>query len=375
MIETTNKSRKYAFLEVTAVWFGTHVGGGFASGNQTMNFFVSTGVHALWAPLISLLIVGLVFRASMLVAVENETYGYRDWAKRMYAPSKIMPIFYEICFLLIAIVGVSTSVAGAASLLQEYGLPYLVGICLAAGVFFILTIFGAGLIRKASFAMTIVMAVLMLIVYITGIAARPEQLVANITSGEAAPLGTTIYKMLQYAGYQSAVGATTVAVCKVLRSRRDVNKTFVTGYVLNAGMLFLSVLMLIAWKDVSTGTTLPTLAVIQNLGIGGLVPVYSLVLCLAFISTGTTCAFGFVTRFETILTAIKSLTTRRVVLSLGIIVFGTFLSLAGLTKLVMIGYGYTGLLAIPFVIIPIIVLDIVRGKKLLRPGTEHQEGA
>ncbi len=37
-----NSKSKVGFLtafQVAAVWFGAHVGGGFATGNQTMNFF------------------------------------------------------------------------------------------------------------------------------------------------------------------------------------------------------------------------------------------------------------------------------------------------------------------------------------------------
>ena len=37
------EKKKLAFIEVAAVWFGTHAGGGFATGNQTKNFFVVGG--------------------------------------------------------------------------------------------------------------------------------------------------------------------------------------------------------------------------------------------------------------------------------------------------------------------------------------------
>ena len=40
------EKKKLAFIEVAAVWFGTHAGGGFATGNQTKNFFVVGGKTA-----------------------------------------------------------------------------------------------------------------------------------------------------------------------------------------------------------------------------------------------------------------------------------------------------------------------------------------
>ncbi len=39
-----NSKSKVGFLtafQVAAVWFGAHVGGGFATGNQTMNFLLN----------------------------------------------------------------------------------------------------------------------------------------------------------------------------------------------------------------------------------------------------------------------------------------------------------------------------------------------
>ena len=37
----------WAAFNIAAVWFGAHVGGGFASGSQTMSFFIKYG---RWQP-------------------------------------------------------------------------------------------------------------------------------------------------------------------------------------------------------------------------------------------------------------------------------------------------------------------------------------
>ena len=362
-MENTSNIKKFVFVEIAAVWFGTHVGGGFATGNQTVNFFIKNGWNCLWMPFISILVIGLVYRAMMITALEHDVYDYRRWAKFMYAPNKIMPIIFEILYLVVACVGISASIAGGASLFEELGAPYLLGVAVMGILFFVLTIFGAGLIRKASLFMTVIMAVLMLIIYISGISAHTAELAANVAARESAPLGQTIFTLLQYAGYQSVVGAAVFATCTPLVTAKNVNKTFFTGYALNTVMLFLSILMLFAWKNDITGTTLPTFTVIKNLNIPWLIPVYSISLFLAFISTGVSCAFGCVTRFEAILKVPENLQVRRVVLSLAIIGFCMFLSLAGLTALVQIGYGYAGIVAIPCVILPVIIINIVRTKK------------
>ena len=231
------EKKKLAFIEVAAVWFGTHAGGGFATGNQTKNFFVVGGWNSLWMPLVSILIIGLVYRASMIKALEADTYDYRSWSKAMYKPSKVMPVIYEILYLTVAICGISASIAGGASLFQSYGLPYVAGILIIGAIFFVLSIFGANLIRRASTVMTVVMAVLMILICIIGLQAHAPELALSIQQHESASLGTSVWALLKYAGYQSVVLAIVVAVCKPLGNSKEVNKSVLVGYVMNAGIL------------------------------------------------------------------------------------------------------------------------------------------
>lgn len=66
-----NSKSKVGFLtafQVAAVWFGAHVGGGFATGNQTMNFFVKYGWHSIWLPAVIIIIIGLTYRESLVLA-------------------------------------------------------------------------------------------------------------------------------------------------------------------------------------------------------------------------------------------------------------------------------------------------------------------
>ena len=146
--------------------------------------------------------------------------------------------------------------------------------------------------------MTVVMAVLMILICIIGLQAHAPELALGIQQHECAPLGTSVLALLKYAGYQSVVLAIVVAVCKPLGNSKEVNKSVLVGYVMNAGILWLSTIMLFAWKDQIAGTTLPTLTVIQSLGMNWLQIAYIVVLFLAFVSTGTTCTFACVTRFE-----------------------------------------------------------------------------
>lgn len=49
-----------AGFSVASVWFGTHVGAGFATGNQVLSYFVNYGWTAVIFPLISMGILAYV---------------------------------------------------------------------------------------------------------------------------------------------------------------------------------------------------------------------------------------------------------------------------------------------------------------------------
>lgn len=367
-------------FQVASVWFGSHVGGGFASGNQTMQYYVNRGPYAPFLAVIAVIIIGLTYRAAWMTAKENGTYEYRGWALKEYAPDKrVMPILFEICWFFLCLVAIATSVAGAASLFEEYGVPYLGGVAIMAVIITLLAIFGAGLLRKASTVMTIVMAVLMLVIYVTAIVNAPADAISTNTAAiaaEAQPLHIQLWNTLKYAGFQSILVGNLVAVCQPLKSRAEVNTATGIGIVLNGGMIALSIMAMIAWLPTAQGTTLPIFTIIdQNLGLGWMKMAYSVVLVLAFISTATGVTFGSVARFGPLLGKNASNPfLRDAVVSVIFVAIGSIMSLAGLTSLVSVGYGWCGVFAIPIIIIPCIVLNIIRKPKpFVEEGAEKAE--
>lgn len=356
-------------FQVASVWFGSHVGGGFASGNQTMQYYVNRGPYAPFLAVIAVIIIGLTYRAAWMTAKEHGIYEYRGWALKEYAPdTKIMPILFEICWFFLCLVAIATSVAGGASLLEEYGVPYIGGVAIFCVVVTLLAIFGAGLLRKASTIMTIVMAVLMLVIYITAIAKAPADAYAtnNATMvAEAEPLWMQLWNTLKYAGFQSILVGNLVAVCQPLKSRKEVNMAAGIGIVLNGAMIALSIVAMVCWLPTAQGTTLPIFTIIdQNLGGGWMKIAYSVVLCLAFISTATGVTFGSVARFGPLISRSKEPSFgQNAIVSIAFVVVGSIMSLAGLTSLVSVGYGWCGVFAIPIIIIPCIILNIIRKPK------------
>ena len=92
------KSSWAAAFTVASVWFGTHVGAGFATGNQVVNYFVQYGWTAAIFPLLAMGILAVVMYIMMKFAKLSGFDNYKDMIF-------IAPI--EFIFFLVRLIGCS----------------------------------------------------------------------------------------------------------------------------------------------------------------------------------------------------------------------------------------------------------------------------
>ena len=90
----------------------------------------------------------------------------------------------------------------------------------------------------------------------------------------------------------------------------------------------------------------------------------------AFISTGVGVVFGLVARFENVGFKNMDINKRRALISFISIFAATALSVAGLTKLVAVGYGWLGRICIFLLVIPLAIIAPIKNAKFKR---EHPE--
>ena len=67
-----------ALFSVASVWFGSHAGGGFATGNQTTQYYVQYGWMASFLPMIAMGILALVLKEAMTMATTRNMYTYKE---------------------------------------------------------------------------------------------------------------------------------------------------------------------------------------------------------------------------------------------------------------------------------------------------------
>lgn len=364
MTNTQQKSGFAAPMSVALVLFSAHAGGGFATGNQANTYFVGLG----WEGIVSLVLAMFLLTVTMAQAMKMYNRGqyssYKELFRELYHPFGRMEILFELFFNIMVIMAIAAAVSGAASALAQYvSLHYGVSVVVVGSFVFLLTIFGARVIRVASTYTGIAILVTAIFIYVVGLLNEQDlvpSFLSEIRSSGAIDMPKAILKGFTYAGFQCVTLPTMLVVGKTLKSSDGPKRAMRFSFVINTIALALSVLMLMSWQSVYTGiergSELPTLTIVREMGFEWLVVLYVICLLLCLVSTGVTTTFGFVSRFEStpILAKIQNTMTRRALVSAFIIVLSMGISGVGLTNIIKYGYGYCGYLAVAIVILPFI---------------------
>lgn len=370
----TGKTRGalFAMFSVASVLFGWHAGGGFATGNQANQFYVVSGWLGPLSALLAILLLTLTVRQAMVMYNQRGLRSYRQLFETLYHPLDKLEWAFELYYYIMVLMATSSSIAGAATLLVDAaGMPYLLAIVVIGALLLLLTMFGAGLVRKASSVMSVLILACALTIFIFGIFRRSGSVALTFTAEQDLSfLPQAVLKAFQYAGFQCAAIPTMIACGTVLKDRKQCGKSMWISFVMNGAALCLSVVMLLGWKEIYTaiegGETIPTLTVCKEMGVTPLVWAYYICLFLCFLSTGVSAVFGVANRFEALPAfqrRVKSGTVRRLSVSLLVMVAAMAVSLAGLTNIIKYGYGYCGYIGIALIILPFLTVAVYKNRK------------
>ena len=367
----TPKSSSFgAAFAMAAVWFATHSGGGFATGNQEVNYFVKYGWYSIFLPIVAMLILGWGHRNALVLAKDYKTYDYRSFGDALFHPyEKYFSIIFELGFILLIICGVSTSIAGSGSLLKSsLDIPYGIGIVAVGIVLLLLTIFGSELIIKVLNLKTYFIIITLLILCVLGIqmgAFNFDRILATKETFDTS-FGDAVWHMLIYIGFQAFTVLPIISVSHHIKTTQDCNRFMLFGTVLNGAFLVIICIMLLGFSPEVLNQTLPVYFVTTKLALPWLKILYSVILFVALLGTAISLIFSTVARFEPVLikkNIFKSLRTRRIAISLITIVLCTGISVFGLTNIVVKGYGSVGYIGLLFVLLPEIVVGTIKIRK------------
>ncbi|MCI6277081.1 MAG: hypothetical protein MR639_10145 [Clostridium sp.] len=364
-----DKNKMPVAIGVAFVWFTTQFGGGFASGAQLIQYFVSFGIWTLITPILAQAIGAIFQWYALRYAKKHDTYDYKSFNDSFYG--KFAPVFsnlYEIVYIMLLCLAPAVAFATGGSTMQELtGLPYMVCTVIIGAFIFLITMYGTDLVRKAASTLSVIIIVGLLVVYIPNIIAQWGNITSNISSmaAEAAPAGPAMWSCFIYSAFQLASIGLLVQHAQSFKSEKEAKTSMIYGFIVNAGIIFLSTLGMIAIVDNPALSTanVPILILIRD-GVGSsfMTPIISILIILGSISTAVNMIAGVVQRVtnsfekpEVREKANGKPTKMTIFTALGFTILAFGIAQFGLLPLVKKGYGYLGYVTIAVVIIPYVI--------------------
>lgn len=381
-----------AAFTVASVWFSTHVGGGFASGNQVVNYFSQYGWLAVVFPIIAMGILALCMYVVMKFAKLNGFTNYKDTFSALY-PKPWMEVFFEIFYIVILLAAVAAAVAGAGEVLANFfGVDYsitankLLFNLLIVAVLIILSIFGVKLVVAASTVLSIAILISTAVVVIAGFAADFDAISAELLAANSLqpvpytdePLKAAFLGIVVYAAFQCVSIPAMIAAGEGL-TLKGIKRANILGWLMNGLALAASAAMLCRWYPLlaslqaggvagftTAASGIPNQTVLTLVGIKWLMAIFSILLFSAFVSTSVTLVFTMIQRFQghCFPNAIKSEKIRGVIVGCVVIGICFALSLLGLGNIIKYAYGYDGYYAILVIFLPVLIWGIPKVKAL-----------
>ena len=328
---------------------------------------------ASFLPMIAMGILALVLKEAMTMATTRNMYTYKEVFTELWAPYTKLELTMEVFNFVIILADVGSAIAGAATLLTNYGIPYGIAVCIIGLILIFLVIFGVGLIIKASAIMSIVILIASFTMYFIAIANHSASIVEAISAGNA-QAGTAIWKTLVYSGFQCVAVPSMIAASSVLNAK-GVKKASLLGWLMNGLALTVSCVMLLGWYDevlAAEATTLPNLFICNTLGIGVLSVCYQVSLFFAFISTCVTTIFTMVQKFENkvLVNTVTNLMARRIIVAIICIAVCMCVSMVGLDNIIKYAYGYCGYLGLVVITVPMLTIGHKKNKAYIAAHPE-----
>lgn len=228
-----------AIFSVASVLFSAHAGGGFATGNQENTYFVSLGWSGIISLVLAMFLLTMTMREAMIMYNKFNLKSHKQLFEKLYHPFDKLEILFEVFFDIMVVMAVAAAVSGAASALQQYlGWNYYVNIVIVGAIILSLTIFGAGVVRKASTYMGIAIMFCVLIIYIVGI--RKAGNFGTVMSASFAEQGFSqvphaIGNAFTYAGFQCVTLPTMLACGAIFSGNKNhaEAKSMTVSFIMN----------------------------------------------------------------------------------------------------------------------------------------------
>ncbi len=339
------------------------IAGGYGTGREIVEFFLNFGtLGGLIAMLaISTVIWSLVCAATFEFARVFKAHDYRTFFKELLGKFWVL---YEICYYVLLLIVLAVVASAAGSILEEmFGLNYYVGVIgMMVGVGS-LVVKGKETIEKFLSYWSFILYSVYILFLIVAFTKFGGQITAgvfqgNIESGWA--MGG-----FQYAFYNLGIIPAVLFTTRHLETRKEaIGSGLLAGVIGIIPGFFLYLAMIGQYPEI-LGATVPTNHILTIIGSTGLQFIFQFVLFITLIETGTGFIYAVNERIASVYKEKKEQMPGWVtaVLTLSLLIAGTFIAQFGLIGLIARGYGTITWGFFIVYVIPILTIGIWKVKQ------------
>ncbi len=360
-----------AIFSICAVMYSAYVGPGFASGTQTVSYFLNKGwigvfIGPLVAGLLCFIFNLLLFEINRIYKPDTYRQAY-DTIYRNKALQTFFGTFKEIQVIVVVLIALSAQISTTAILLNTmFGIPELIGTLLFCAAVLLLSLWGADLLRKTGTVLGL--AILVICGYVAviclGAAWKPamEFVASRVSykefgfSGPNAWFSMLMIVVFFMNGYEACVPASK----GIINTRKDVFvESLVTALLCAVSTMVFTVIFAAGMPEILK-EQIPTLWAIDNLSNAGMISrvLYAVFAIAAMLSSSVAFIFTVCNRFEPMIQKVwKSSNgfTRKLAIAIVFILLCTFGSRFGLLNIIKYGYGMFTTIVGPVMLVPLII--------------------
>ncbi|APX71716.1 hypothetical protein M5C72_00795 [Companilactobacillus allii] len=391
-MDTKNKRiHLFSIFSLSAVMFGAYSGPGFASGAQTVSYFLNKGPIGVF---IGPLITGLLSFVFCLLLFEiNRVYqpnNYREAYNQIYQGKHLQWFFgniKELQVIVVVIISLALQISTVAELIYSiYGVNKILTRILFIIAVVALSLWGAGFIRKASSILSVLIVLISLYIGYKCLGPALPGMHSFISSGVTpkdfgySSQAFAIFSMFTIVvffmnGYDACVPASK----GIVRTRKDVLLVSLLTSIL---CTFMTIIFTVIFSSGMPGVlkqAVPTLWAVTTLGKFNVLgqTLYVVLSIAAMLSTSMHFIFVVSERFQMPLKkVIKNSTTlmRKLIIAVFFVIICALFSFFGVLNIVNYGYTIFTMVVGPIMLYPLIISVpyriIKRNKALKEVNTE-----
>lgn len=379
-----------AAISLGAVMFSSYVGPGFASGTQTVQYFLTKGWIGVFLGVIVCGILSFIVEAIGTEWVrikrpehyrQNSDFLYRNKVVRL-----ILGTFKDVLSVFTPIMSVAAQVSAVSLLLNSlWGVPEKVGAYGYCVVVLIMALFGAKILRLTGTGLTIAILGVTLYIAVTGIPNAWGGMKAFLALRQSpAEYGFSTlnawYIMIIFMGnFLCGSDACVSASRGVILTRKDVLLKAGTNAILCVLSTLVYTIVFAAGMPGITKEALPTLWALQNIcgGPKGAQVLYAILAIAAMLSTGIAVTFGVADRWVKPLGKLipkSSPIVRKAIVAVIILAICLWGSKFGIIAIIYYGFVYMGKVSWPILVLLPTILIPIRIAKDRKAGLLDEDG-